>query len=221
MTDAKQRIGKAEHPQGTQEGAIETVRQICSCIFMLDIEIEKWAFELNRAQPHRNGRLAIKFTSNKKVRVNGGIQWDPQPVVGKMILMESGVWRFFRLGPKDKYEKLADLRVGKSLKSDPLVVRIINGIEILLKERDALAATINALRLETPNKVRAVRAMCITHGDESADLSERVKLDWSQGAADAEAAIRTQRRERYLAKLAKEGKAPVGGKRKLRRPINP
>lgn len=217
----KDQIGRPARPENLLVGATETVRLICGSIYMLDVTIEMWAIELNRAQPHRNGRLAIKFIKNKLVSVDGKNQWDPVPVLGKMILMDSGTWRFFKLTAKDRYEKLSDLRVGKSLKSDALVVRLIDGIEAMLKEREALVVMLNTLRKGTPGKISAIRAMCVSRSDEIADLSERVKIDWSEGPAAAEAAIRDARRQRYLSKLAKEGRAPVRGPRKIKRPAVP
>ena len=178
------------------------VTSIGDAIFMLDLTINDWSEQLNRAQPHRTGRLVVRFGKNSYVRIEGGRNYDVEPIVGKMVQMQSGSWGFFKLTDRDQYEKLSDLRVGKTLKSDSLVVRLIDGIEELLKQREELCEALVALR-GMHHKVEAVMANCVRRGGQVYELAERVKIDWTQGAERAEWLITQQRRERYLHLKAK------------------
>ena len=134
-------------PTHRVQSAADMVDEIGDAIYLVDVLIGKWADQLNRAQPHRNGRLVIRFGKNTGVRHGGEVKYDIEPIVGKMIQMQSGSWSFFKLTARDKYERLSDLRVGKTLKSDPLVLRLINGIEELLKQRETLCSALVNLKL--------------------------------------------------------------------------
>lgn len=183
------------------------VDEIGDAIYLVDVLIGKWADQLNRAQPHRNGRLVIRFGKNTGVRHGGEVKYDIEPIVGKMIQMQSGSWSFFKLTARDKYERLSDLRVGKTLKSDPLVLRLINGIEELLKQRETLCSALVNLKL-MHNEVSKATALCLRQNGILGSLAERVELDWSLGAARAENLIIQERRARYArSKAAKAGKA--------------
>jgi len=184
------------------QAATDMVTSIGDAIFLLDLTIKDFSVQLNRAQPHRNGRLVVRFGKNTPVRIGGSRNFDVEPIVGKMVQMQSGAWNFFKLTGRDKYEKLSDLRVGKSLKSDPLVVRLIDGIEDLLKQRKELCEALVSLR-GMHHKVEAVTASCARRGGQVYELAERVKIDWTQGAERAEWLITQQRRERYLHLKAK------------------
>lgn len=119
--------------------------------------------------------------------------------------MQSGSWRFFKLTDRDQYTKLSDLRIGQKLKSDPLVVRLIDGIEEMLKQRQALCDALTALK-GMSGLVSSTVAACARRGEQVVDLADRVKIDWSQGPEKAEMLLTQQRRERYArfkeAKLA-------------------
>lgn len=195
---------KPAMPINRIKGATDMVRQIGEAIYMLDLTIDQWNEQLKRAQPHRNGRVILIFTQVSRTRIDGGRAFDSAPLVGKMVLMKSGAWRFFRLTVKDRHEKLSDLRVGKGMPSDSVVIRLLDGIEDMLKQRESLCETLAALSRGTPGRVSSILASCSRRADEAIDLSLRVKLDWTKGAEEAEATIRAQRRERYL--LLKEKK---------------
>lgn len=180
------------------------VGKICSAIYLLDLIIDQWSQELNRAQPHRDGRLVVLFTRTDKIMCNGVITYDIGPVIGRMKLLKSGSWRFFRLDNKVRYERLSDLRVGKTLRSDPLVVRLIDGIEDLLKKREELCAPLVALSRGMSGRISSAQAMCSSYADNVCDLAERNRLDWSQGAARAEESLRAERRERYARKKMRD-----------------
>jgi hypothetical protein len=79
-------------------------------------------------------------------------------------------------------------------------VKLIDGIEELLKKRAELVEMLVVLRRGMSGKISAVHALCSRRSMQAIDLSERVKLDWNMGAAAAEQKIRDQRRERYQRK---------------------
>lgn len=196
---------KPGRPTFRVKGANDMVRDIGNAIFLLDHTIYQWSEQLNRAQPHRNGRLVVRFGKNTRVRVGGDVAYDVEPIVGRMVLMQSGSWRFFKLTDRDQYTKLSDLRIGQKLKSDPLVVRLIDGIEEMLKQRQALCDALTALK-GMSGLVSSTVAACARRGEQVVDLADRVKIDWSQGPEKAERLLTEQRRERYArykeAKLA-------------------
>lgn len=186
------------------KGATDMVRRIGEAIYMLDLTIDEWNDQLKRAQPHRNGRIILIFSPVSRTRIDGKTTFDIGPIVGKMVLMNTGAWRFFRLTEKDRYEKLSDLRVGKGMPSDSIVIRLLDGIEDMLKQREVLCEQLADLSRGTPGKISAILSSCSRRSEEAIDLSMRVKLDWTKGAEEAEATIRAQRRERYM--LLKERK---------------
>lgn len=196
ITDSASTLSPAM-PTGRIKGATDMIRQIGEAIYLLDLTIDQWNEQLKRAQPHRFGRVLVRFMRNKYALIEGEKIYDVEPVVGRMVQLKSGAWRFFKLTAKDRYEHLRDLRVGQSLTSDPLVVRLIDGIEDLLKQRNSMLEVLISLRKGMPGKIAAIHAACDRRGEQAIDLSRRVKLDWTQGAAAAEEQIKAQRRERY------------------------
>lgn len=176
---------------------------------MLDITIDQWNGQLKRAQPHRNGRVLICFGHTTPVLINGIAAYDVEPIVGKMILMKSGTWRFFKLTKKDVYKSLVDLRVGRELDSDPVVIRLLNGIEGMLKQRLYLVTLLTDLSRSIPGKLSAIQASCCRNADYAVDLSQRIKLDWTLGADLAERTITSNRRERYAREKLKKMAARV------------
>lgn len=193
---ASSAAGLPRRPIHRVQGTNAEVSRIGEAIFLLDLTIHQWAEQLNRAQPHRNGRLVVRFGKNSPVWIAGEARYDVEPIVGKMVLMQSGSWTFFKLSERDRYERLSDLRVGQGLKSDPLVVKIIDGIEDMLKQREALSASLITLRL-MHNEVTRIMASCERRGEYAVDLADRVKIDWTLGAARAEEMLLQQRRDRY------------------------
>jgi len=194
-----EKIFKLALSEGRIKGAQDMVHKIGRAIYRLDLTIEEWNEQLKRAQPHRNGRLLVSFMKNSYVRIGDLRVYDVEPVVGKMVHMKSGAWRFFKLTSRDKYQNLSDLRVGKGLPSDKLVIRLIDGLEDMLKERAGLVQTLAALRTGTPGKIASIFASCERRSIEAIGLSHRVKIDWAVGAAAAEMAITARRRDRYQA----------------------
>ena len=192
-----------ELPHARITGAHDSISKVGEAIYMLDLSIEKWITLLNRAQPHRPGRITMMFSPNSSVMLNGNRTYEVVPIVGKMVPMESGSWRFFKLTEKDIYTKLSDLRVGKSLPSDPLVIRLIDGIEEMLNQREALVEFLATVRRGLSGKLAAVLALSARRYDEAIDLSGKVKLDWTLGAHLAEQKIQQTRRDRYTSQKSK------------------
>lgn len=196
ITDTASTLSPAM-PTGRIKGATDMIHQIGAAIYLLDLTIEQWNEQLKRAQPHRIGRVLVRFMHNKYALIEGEKIYDVEPVVGRMVQLKSGAWRFFKLTARDRHEHLRDLRAGKTLASDPLVVRLIDGIEDLLNQRNSMLEVLISIRKGMPGKIAAIYAACDRRSDEAIDLSRRVKIDWTQGAAAAEEKIKAQRRERY------------------------
>jgi hypothetical protein len=179
------------------KGASNMVRQIGEAIYMLDLTIEQWVEQLNRAQPLRPFRLAVIFTRSARTRMDGQIYYDTEPVVGRMVQLRSGAWRFARLTARVRYSKLSDLRVGKGLPGDSRVVRLIDGIEDMLAQRMGLLEVLSSLSKAMPGKLSSILAQCARRSDEVIDMSERIHIDWNADARAAEESVRAKRRERY------------------------
>lgn len=206
MQQKKDREDKAK-PRlslGRIKASQDAISKIVDAIYRIDITIDEWNEQLKRAQPHRNGRLLVIFSNHVGLVVGNERIYDIEPIVGKMVKMQSGAWRFFQLTAKDKYKTLSDLRVGKGLPSDRLVVRLINGLEDMLKQRAELVEMLVALRRGTPGKIASIFASCERRSIEVVDLSSRVQLDWTVSAAAAELELSAKNRERYLAKKEKK-----------------
>ncbi len=185
------------------KGVANSASQIGDAIFMLDLTLDQWNQQLARAQPLMPGRIQIAFINRRKVLIAGESFYDKEPVVGKMIEMKSGKWRFVSLTPRDVHKKLSDLRVGKSLQSDAIVVRLIDGIEDLLAQRQSLVQIMTSLRTGLPGKLSAIFASCNRRSDEVIDISARIKLDWQADAAGSRLAIKKANSDRYQAKKAR------------------
>ena len=194
-------------PHGLIQGVTHSVSQIGDTIFMVDLTIEQWNQQLARAQPLISGRIQVAFQNRHHVLVAGEKISNKEPVVGKMVEMKSGTWRFVRLTSRDVYKKLSDIRVGKSLLSDPLVMRLIDGLEDLLAQRKSLVQLLTSFRIGLPGKLSAIIASCGRRADEGIDLSARVKLDWHADAAGSRLAIQKANSDKYQAKKARALKA--------------
>jgi hypothetical protein len=203
MTKARFEVLKPAVPKLMVQSVMDVVKSIGDSVYFLDITIDQFSQQLNRAQPHRMGRLAVNFSKIQTCSVNGVRIYEVTPIVGKMILLQSGSWAFLRLTKADKFNKLSDLRLGKTLKSDPLVVRIIDKIEELLKQREFLISRLKQLTLNMTNTLSSIDASCAKNGEHAVDFSYRVKLDWSKGASEAEEKIKSDRRLRYESQKAK------------------
>lgn len=179
------------------------VSQIGEAIYLLDLNIAQWNLQLARAQPLIPGRLQILFIKKRKVLNQGSVDYDRDPRVGKMVLMKSGAWRFVMLTPRDVYTKLSDLRVGRSMKGDAVVVRLIDGIEDMLAQRQILVDLLLNLRIGVPGKIKGILAACNRRSTEVVSIAARIKLDWHSDAVGSRLAIKTANSKNYQAKKAR------------------
>jgi len=186
------------------DAASNMVRKIGDAIYLLDITIQEWSEQLDRAQPHRKGRLVVVFGKHRSVRIEGEVIFDISPAVGRMHHFKAGGWSFRKLTPSVRYKHLRDLRVGSALKSDAVVVRLIDGIEEMLAERDALCGLLASLSRSMSGRLSGVMANCARRSAEAIEISKRIKIDWSKGAAEAEETIKAARRARYARSKAKK-----------------
>jgi hypothetical protein len=193
-------------PKALIDGSIATVKSIGNAIFLLDGTINQWNIQLARAQPLIAGRIQVGFLMDRAVIVSAQRIREAEPVVGKMVEMKSGNWRFIKLTPKDNYTKLSDLRVGRSLPSDALVKRLIDGLEEMLAQRKSLTSMLASLRNQAPGRISAIEASCIRRMVEGETLAKRVKLDWNADADAARSAVRKFNHDRYMAKKARAEK---------------
>ncbi len=166
----------------------------------IDNAIDNWNNLLERAQPFISGRLVIRFLKQDKWFVRGSTEYEYEPVAGKMVKFVSGRWRFVKLDTVDRYEKLSDLRVGKSAASDRLVRKLIDGIESLLIERKEISDLLRMVRRRATGNAVSVHKRTVAMCEQAEKLKTKIKIDWK---ADTDAAIQTvqeQNRLKYLAK---------------------
>lgn len=164
----------------------------------IDEAIFIWNELLERAQPFISGRLIFKFLKESQWLVNGEIQYDYVPVPGKMVKFVSGRWRFVKLDSVDRYEKLSDLRVGKSYDSDALVKKLIDGIEGLLLERKTIVEQLRALRQMATGKSVSLSKRTSEMVDLSMKLDAKIKIDWKTNTDEAIEAQKEADRQRYM-----------------------
>lgn len=186
-------------------GANLTVAKLVEQIYELDQVIALWNAELKRAQPLLSGRLIFRNKASK-IFIEDEIFYDHVPTPGKMVKKLSGAWRFVWLDKGDSYKKLADLRVGKSMGSDRVVVRLIDGIESMLDHRLKLSQQLTKLRSESRYLLSAAGAEFERRIDELKKIKPRIKLDWHN---DADAAFEVIR-QKNSAKNKAKGKQDLG-----------
>jgi hypothetical protein len=180
-------------------GANLTVSKLVEQIYYLDQVIALWNAELKRAQPLLSGRLIFRNKASK-IFIEDEIFYDQVPTPGKMVKKLSGAWRFVWLDKGDSYKKLSDLRVGKSMGSDRVVVRLIDGIESLLDHRLKLSLQLTKLRSESRYLLSSASGEFERRIDELKKLKPRIKLDWHN---DADAAFEVIRQKNLVKNKAK------------------
>lgn len=184
-------------------GANLTVSKLVEQIYYLDQVIALWNSELKRAQPLLSGRLIFR---NKacKVFIYDEIFYDHVPTPGKMVKKLSGAWRFVWLDKGDSYKMLSDLRVGKSMGSDRVVVRLIDGIESLLEHRLKLSQQLTKLRSESRYLLSSAEAEFERRIAELKKIKPRIKLDWHNDADAAFEVIRQKNSAKNKAKAKRD-----------------
>lgn len=207
MVKDKEPQAGAEFQSELARSAAENVTRLVQALFAIDITIDQWSKQLRRAQPLIHGRIGVLFSQRSRVMRNGVSRYDRTPSLGKMIRMKSGGWRFVALTPEDAYTRLSDLRVGRSLPGDAIVVRLLDGLQDLFLERKKLVDLVSPLRDGIPGKILALSAYCQRKSDESYWIASRIKLDWHADAEGAKAAIRAKNRATYEARKAKKAQS--------------
>lgn len=160
------------------EACHESVDRLVSAIRDIDEAVYLWNDVLEMAQPFLSGRLLFKFLKSSQWLINGVVCYEYTPVAGKMIKFQSGRWRFVKLDEMDQYEKLSDLRVGKSYDSDRLVRRLIDGIDDILKKRQILVEELRSLRRLGSGSLATTTILARDMVFASIKLREKVKTDW-------------------------------------------
>lgn len=191
--------------------AIDEVKKTIDVLLQLDTTLAMWIKQLNRAQPWRPYRVAVIFSKSSSVLLDGVKHYDPEPIIGRMVQAKNGRWRFYRLRGSLTHMKLVDLRVGKGLPGDTVVIRILEEIENLLERRAELVEAFVAPRRGGPGKRSALYAHLTRSADKAIDLAERVKLDWSVDPLGAEESLKAARREKIRKyKARKSAQATLG-----------
>jgi hypothetical protein len=196
--------------EGYLAGGCDTIEKIVMQIYLIDRSIFMWAEELYRAQPLFKGKLIINFGKNNaagRVRVGDEYISEVIPYPVRMLKRNSGAWFVKRLErtPEGKwkdgiyeFENLEEFRVGKSLSSDRVVLRLIRGIEQMLKQRESLLGLIISLRLNSIQQIQMAEALRSSSFSKLEMLSSRIKLDWRN---DLQGAINHLKEENLKRKI--------------------
>lgn len=184
--------------------SIDDVKKTIDLLHQLDTTLAMWIKQLNRAQPWRPFRVSVIFSKSSSVLVDGVKRYDPEPIIGRMVQAKNGRWRFYKLRGALTQMRLVDLRVGKGLPGDPVVMRILQEIEELLAHRAALLEGLVSPRRGGPGRRSALYAQLTRSADKAIDLAGRVKLDWSADPLGAEQALQAARREKIAQHKARK-----------------
>lgn len=197
-------MGAVHYSKNLYAGVDLTVKKLLVTVHMLDSVIADWAEQLNRAQPLLSGRVVIRFSPVSRVSINNERLSDYAPKVGKMIkLKNDAVWKFKWIEDTDVHNKLSDLRVGRSMPSDRVVVRLLDGLEAMMLKRESLLQKLIELRASSPNLISSAETDIINRADELEKLKSRIKLDWHNNAAGAFEVIRKRDRIKNQSKTMK------------------
>jgi|GEM_PF-3478327 len=188
------------------EGAYATLRRVAEALVDVDVTIGSYADLLTRAQPLNSGRVVIVFSKSYRVRVNGEIRFDTVPVAMRMVLYVDGSWHLRRA---PAFEKLEELRVGKTLPSDRLVVQVLRELDNMMKVRAELMELLSDFRKPSIPVTRKAVALANTAIERLPVLQGRLKLDWKTDAEGCRIAIRNERK-----KTAEARKLKAASKRK-------
>lgn len=184
-----------------EDACVSSVQKLVVNLEEIDETIYVWNDLLERAQPFISGRLLFKFLRESKWTVKGTVEHEYEPVAGKMVKFVSGAWRFMKLDSVDRYEKLSDLRVGKSSDSDAVVRKLIDGIEGLLVDRKTIVDQLRTLRMMATGTSVSISKRTASMVDDSEKLAKKIKIDWKE---DTDAAIKAEQEKNRLRYLAKK-----------------
>lgn len=185
----------------------ETLRKLTRELLMLDVEIESWAEQLDRAPPIVSGRIVIVFTRNalgQSFRTKGNRCIDVSPSVAKLVKARSKDWRLVWLGLKQLAKGLVELRVGRSYASDRVVARLLEGLQELLDHRKAIVKMVSEMRLQFNYALKKSEYGRKRRDVRLSKLFERIKTDWKADPDAAMERVRAENAERYQRRKAKK-----------------
>ena len=185
------------------EGAYSSLRRVADALVDVDVAINSYADLLSRAQPLNSGRVVIVFSKSHRVKLNGEVRYDIVPVAMRMVLYVSGTWHLRRA---PSYTKLEELRVGKELPSDRLVVQILRELDGLMEVRRQLMAYLSDFRSPVIPASRKAVAVANASLDRLPVLQGRLRLDWKEDAHGCREAIRNERKLKAEARKKKQSK---------------
>lgn len=184
-------------------GATDSLRRVANAIVDVDVAISMYAELLTRAQPLNSGRVVIVFTKSYRVRRGEMCFYDTVPVPMRMVLYISGTWH---LKPVPVFEKLEELRVGKSLPSDRLVVQLLRELDKLFAARVRLISYLSDFRVPSVPASRAAVAQSESSLKRLGGLQSRLRLDWKADAKGCRQSIRDDLKRRTQSR--KKGEPP-------------
>ncbi len=178
-------------------GATDSLRRVVNAIVDVDVAISMYAELLTRAQPLNSGRVVIVFTKSHRVMREEKCFYDTVPVPMRMVLYISGTWHLKRV---PAYEKLEELRVGKSLSSDRLVVQLLRELDKLFAARLKLVSYLSDFRVPSVPASRSAVAQADSSVKRLEGLQSRLRLDWKDDAKGCRQAIRDDLKRRTQAR---------------------
>lgn len=187
-----------------QSAGADTNSKLVRELFLLDATIADWSEQLNRAQPLLSGRVVIAFTKDREISVNGEIEHVVGPKASKMIRLKNGTWRKVWLTKNQKAKSIVELRVGKGLPSDRVVVRLLQGIEDLLARRERVFGAIMEFRLKGMYALNASTNARARHDVALEKYKARITTDWSVDAPQALLQLKKKHHDSYIRKKAKK-----------------
>lgn len=187
----------------------ETLRKLTRELLMLDVEIESWSEQLDRAQPIVSGRIVVIFTrgvgeGSQAFKIDGERLHDVAPVVAKLIKARGTSWKLVWLSPKQLAKGLVELRVGRSYESDRVVVRLLEGLQELLDHRKTIVKMVSEMRLQFNYALKKSDFARKRRDVRLGKLVERIKTDWKADPDAAMERVRAENAERYQKRKAKK-----------------
>lgn len=201
---------RAQMMEHALAGAQATLLRITQTIVDIDVTIGAYSDLLAKAQPLNSGRVVIVFGRSHRVKINGIEKYDVVPMPMRMVQYVSGSWHVRRPGA---YTKLEELRVGKGLPSDRLVVQILRELDKLFAGRERLVAYLTDFRKPAYPAIRSVDSKAVVSMKRLPLLQSRLKLDWQEDAKGCREAIRAERKARNEARrqamMRSDGLSPL------------
>jgi len=167
--------------QFLKKGFVEATEGLIQEVEALDQLIHAYAKELERAQPLFSSRVLVKYSARNKVRLLGQQFYDMEPCVGKMVKTRTGKWIFIWLKKVD-LENLHEFRVGKGLRWDPPVVKILKVLGRLLLRREAVIQEMKSIRMLCVKSRQGLEFLHKRYSVELLDIISSIDWDWTVDA---------------------------------------